>query len=81
MNSERRAGLEGYSRTSLGVVAICFASIVFDGYFSSLQKASSFRRIKERGCGGKNRLRHSVESFRSPARERRRPVPCPSRRI
>ena len=32
MNSERRAGLGEYSRTTLGVVAICFASIVFDGY-------------------------------------------------
>ena len=32
MNSERRAALGGYSRTTLGVVAIYFASIVFDGY-------------------------------------------------
>jgi MFS transporter, AAHS family, benzoate transport protein len=32
LNSERRSGLGGYSRTTLGVVAICFASIVFDGY-------------------------------------------------
>jgi MFS transporter, AAHS family, benzoate transport protein len=32
LDSERRAGPGGYNRTSLGVVAICFASIVFDGY-------------------------------------------------
>jgi MFS transporter, AAHS family, benzoate transport protein len=32
LDSERGAGLGGYNRTSIGVVAICFASIVFDGY-------------------------------------------------
>jgi AAHS family benzoate transporter-like MFS transporter len=32
LDSERGAGPEGYNRTALGVVAICFASIVFDGY-------------------------------------------------
>ncbi len=32
MDSEQQAGPGGYNRTTLGVVAICFASIVFDGY-------------------------------------------------
>ena len=32
MDTEQRVGLGGYNRTTLGVVAICFASIVFDGY-------------------------------------------------
>ena len=32
MDSERRVRPGGYNRTTLGVVAICFASIVFDGY-------------------------------------------------
>jgi AAHS family benzoate transporter-like MFS transporter len=32
LDTEQRVGLGGYNRTTLGVVAICFASIVFDGY-------------------------------------------------
>lgn len=32
MVANQRARLGGYSRTTLGVVAICFATIVFDGY-------------------------------------------------
>ncbi|HEX8259319.1 MAG TPA: hypothetical protein VF558_03380 [Rubrobacteraceae bacterium] len=32
LDSGRGAGLVGHNRTSLRVVAICFASIVFDGY-------------------------------------------------
>lgn len=32
MAAQQRAGLGGYSSTTLGVVAICFVTIVFDGY-------------------------------------------------